>query len=368
MVPKLEAAKKNRNMSIELLRIILMLMIVTLHYMGQERILKSVPHSSANYFFVWTLEAFCDVGVNGFVIISGYYLAASTFKMRKLLILILQIMSTSVILYFVFAALGFAPISKRNIFGAFFPILTGKYWFATSYIGLYCLVPFLNMVVKNTTRQQMRVLVLLLAAMFCSWNAFLPFLTTMDTNGGYHVVWLVCLYFFAAYLRLHWDYHFNKYIYMAGFVLCVAFVSWKKCTGNSEFLSYVSVPITIASILLFLFFKELKIENHAVSKVVGFISPLTFGVYLISDNVWFRSVLYSKILPTAAPFYESLQLVWFIPASVIGIFVVCMMLEQVRKLIFAPVINSATFRNLCEKITNAKFLKGYASDIPDGNS
>ena len=368
MTGRLEATTKNRNMNIELLRIVLMLMIVTLHYRGQERILESVPHADANYFFVWTLEAFCDVGVNGFVLISGYYLAGSAFKIRKLFVLILQIMTTSVILYFLFTALGFAPITRHDIFGAFFPILTGKYWFVTSYVGLYCLVPFLNMVVKNTTKQQMRVLVLLLMGMFCSWNAFFPFLTSTDTNGGYHVTWLVCLYFFAAYLRFHWDYHFNKYLYLTGFLLCGVFVSWQKWTGNARFLSYISVPITIASILLFLFFKELNIQNHAVNKVIGFISPLTFGVYLISDNVWFRSVLYSKILPSAAPLFESPHLVWFIPVSVIAIFVACMLLEQIRKMIFAPVIKSEGFRKLCDGIANLKFLEGYAADTHDEHS
>lgn len=248
-------------MNIELLRIILMLMIVTLHYLGHEGILESALTGN-KLILVWTLETFCYVGVNGFVIISGYYLVSSTLKIKKLLALILQIASTAAIIYVTFVALGLAPISKQNVLGAIFPVLTGRYWFATSYIGLYCLVPFLNIIVKNTTKQQMQVLLFLLSALFCSWNAFFPILTTVTTQGGYSVVWLVCLYFFSAYLRLYWKYDINKYIYLLGFVLCCLFVAWKKCTGNALFLSYVSVPITIASLLLFLFFRDVKIKNH----------------------------------------------------------------------------------------------------------
>lgn len=366
MVQNAGNTRKNRNMNIELLRIILMLMIVTLHYLGHEGILESALTGN-KFILVWTLETFCYVGVNGFVIISGYYLVSSTLKIKKLLALILQIVSTAAIIYITFVALGLAPISKQNALGAIFPVLTGRYWFATSYIGLYCLVPFLNIIVKNTTKQQMQVLLFLLSALFCSWNAFFPILTTVTTQGGYSVVWLVCLYFFSAYLRLYWKYDINKYIYLLGFVLCCLFVAWKKCTGNALFLSYVSVPITIASLLLFLFFRDVKIKNHLLRNAIAYVSPLTFGVYLISDNVWMRSVLYSKILYTTGHSFGSSEIVWIIPASVIAIFVGSMLLEQVRRLIFAPLINSGTYQRLCDKISTSKFLEGYASVTKGGN-
>ena len=54
--------RKSRNMSIELLRIILMLMIVTLHYLGHGGMLESIPAGGKRYIFVWTLEAFPTLG------------------------------------------------------------------------------------------------------------------------------------------------------------------------------------------------------------------------------------------------------------------------------------------------------------------
>jgi hypothetical protein len=348
----LEDTRKVRNTNIELLRIILMVMIVTLHYLSHGGILDSTPAGSKNYIFVWALETLSYVGVDGFVIISGYYLVGSEFKMRKLLTLIVQIVSTSAIIYFIFAALGLAPFTRGDTFGALFPIITGKYWFATSYVGLYCLVPFLNAVVKAATKRQMQGLVLLLSLMFCSWRTFFSQLTTMNTDGGYNVVWLVCLYFFAAYLRLYWNYKLNKGIYLAGYLLCCAFVLWRKYIGNSAFLSYVSVPITIAAISLFLFFREIKIKNSLCNKIISFIAPLTFGVYLISENIWFRSVLYTRILRTNL-FLHSPTIVSIIPASIIAIFVGSMLIEQVRTMIFRPLIGSKGFKDVCDNISNS---------------
>lgn len=344
--------RKNRNMNVEFLRIILMIMIVTLHYLSHGGILDSTPVGSGRYLFVWALEAFSYVGVDGFVIISGYYLCGSEFKMRKLLTLIVQIVSTSVIIYFIFVALRLAPLTRGDTLCAFLPILTGKYWFATSYVGMYCLVPFLNMVVKTATKRQMQGLVLLLSAMFCSWNLFIPQLTTMNTDGGYNVVWLVCLYFFAAYLRLYWDYRINKSVYLAVYILCCVFVLWRKCAGYSAFLSYISVPITIAAISLFLFFREVEIKNSLSIKLIYFISPLTFGVYLISENIWFRSVLYTKMLNTNS-YLKSPAIVYIIPASIIAIFVGSMLMEQVRKMIFKPLVGGRAFQNVCDKISSS---------------
>jgi len=339
-------------MNIELLRIILMVMIVTLHYLSHGGILDSTPTGGKSYFFVWTLESLSYIGVNGFVIISGYYLAGSDFKLRKLIALIVQIVSTSAIIYFIFVALRLAPLTRGNAFGALFPIITGKYWFATSYIALYCLVPFMNIVIRNITKRQMQGLVVLLSAMFCSWRLFLPQLTMMNTDGGYNVVWLVCLYFFAAYLRLYWDYKVNKYIYLAIYFLCCGFALWKKYTGNSAFLSYISIPILVAAISLFLFFREVKISNSLCSKVIGFIAPLTFGVYLISENIWLRSVLYSRILHTNL-FVHTPAVVYMIPASILAIFVGSMLLEKVRALIFKPLIDSVKFKDVCDKISDS---------------
>jgi Uncharacterized protein conserved in bacteria len=343
--------RKGRDMNVELLRILLMLMIVTLHYLSQGGFLSAAPAGSRGAVSIWTLEIFSFVGVNGFVMISGYYLAQSEFKLRKLITLIVQIVFTSSVIYLIFAAFGLAPLTRHDVFGAFFPILTGKYWFVTSYVAMYCLVPFLNMVIKSASKRQMQGLIALLSLMFCTWRAFFPPLTMMNTDGGYNVVWLVCLYFFAAYLRLYWDYKINKYIYLAVYILCCAFVTWRKCMGDGNFLSYVSVPITAAAVALFLFFREVRIRNTVLKKVIGFFSPLTFGVYLISENIWFRKELYTSILHTKQ-FVNTPSMAYMIPVSILAVFLGCALLDYLRSLLFKPLLNSMQYKQFCEKLSN----------------
>lgn len=340
-------------MNIEIFRIILMLMILTLHYLGHGGILDSIPKTGGDkkYLFAWALETFSYIGVNGFVIISGFYLVNAKFKVHKLIALILQITLTSSAIYFLLVALGRLPLNYNNLMDAIFPVFTGSYWFATSYVELYCLFPFLNIIIKSIPKRQMQMLVFLISLIFCAWKSFFPKLAMVNTDGGYNVVWLICLYFFAAYLRLYWEFKINKWIYLAIYVLCCSFVLYNKCTGNRVFLSYVSVPITIATLALFLFFREVHIKNLLFGKIIGWISPLTFGVYLISDNIWVRYYLYTKILHSKAVAYSP-SMIYVIPISVVSIFAACMLIDKIRLLIFNYLTKNIKYQKLCSEITH----------------
>lgn len=54
-------AKNERNTNIELLRVISMIMIITLHYLNQGGILETLTFSDSNYAVVWLIESFCYV-------------------------------------------------------------------------------------------------------------------------------------------------------------------------------------------------------------------------------------------------------------------------------------------------------------------
>lgn len=347
--------RKNRDINIELFRIILMLMIVTLHYLGHGGILDSINISDGKkYYFVWFLEVFSYIGVDGFVIISGFYLVTSKFKISKLLTLFLQVTFISSAIYFTLVALDRIPLNYNNLIDALFPVFTGWYWFPTSYIALYCLFPFLNIIIHSISKREMQILVILTSLMFCAWNAFFPKLVLVNTDKGYNVVWFICLYLFAAYLRLYWDFKINKWLYLFVYILCCTFVFYKKCQGNDAFLSYISIPIVIAALSLFLFFKEVHIKYLLLCKIIAWISPLTFGVYLISDNRWVRQYLYTKILHTTS-FAHSSSLIYVTPLSVILIFIVCMLIDKVRLIIFNCFTKSREYEKICDKII--RFIK-----------
>ena len=74
---------KNRNVSLDILRILCMFLIVLGHAMIHGQVLDAVAANSPNYFLLHVLRAFLSVHVNCFVLISGYFLCTHEFRIRK---------------------------------------------------------------------------------------------------------------------------------------------------------------------------------------------------------------------------------------------------------------------------------------------
>ena len=77
---------KARQANIELLRIIAMLMVVTLHYLikGQATV-SLVSDTGILNLLLWFLKALCIVTINVYVLISGYFLLEARWKISRLL-------------------------------------------------------------------------------------------------------------------------------------------------------------------------------------------------------------------------------------------------------------------------------------------
>lgn len=84
----------NRNIGLDALRIISMMMVLALHYLGKGGLLERNTSEIYNVIYL-LLEALSIVAVNCFVLISGYFLCKSEFKLKK----IFEIMGKS---YFLF--------------------------------------------------------------------------------------------------------------------------------------------------------------------------------------------------------------------------------------------------------------------------
>ena len=95
---------------------------------------------------------------------------------------------------------------------------------------------------------------------------------------------------------------------------------------ETYFYNLKSLPILIMSILIFISFKNLKIKH---SKIINTISMATFGVYLIHDNGYIRTLIWKNILPSTS----MINSLWFIPYSIlaiISVYATCTIIELLR--------------------------------------
>ena len=76
---------KKRIVSIELLRMLAMMMVVMLHYLDKGNVLPALTDEMGlNGYVAWGLESLSIVAVNVYMLISGYFLVESGFKPGRL--------------------------------------------------------------------------------------------------------------------------------------------------------------------------------------------------------------------------------------------------------------------------------------------
>lgn len=338
-------ADLRRNASIELLRIISMVMIVMLHFLAHGQILKWSVFGSMEYRVYWIVEALLFVAVNCFVLISGYFLCLSNFKISRIIKIWMQVLFYSCLCTFVCIILGGVP-SLKNLLKMVLPLSGNQYWFATTYVLMLCLSPLLNIAILGMNKKQHQIAVCVIALLFCLMPTFLVWERDLITNGMDYT-WFAALYIIAAYFR---KYSIPNWLTtkrcIGAYIICSLITGGVRIplgilssylgfgyTLSGLFFRYNSILVMLASVMLFCFFLKLEIKNVKFKKIILQISPLTFAVYLIHDHPMVRNLLWHS-LPmeqwyTSGIFVTLIMMIM----TTLGIFIFSCFVEKARMLL-----------------------------------
>lgn len=291
---------KQRQANYELLRILAMMMVVSLHFLGKGGLLPDMAQEyGVQGYAAWFIEALCVAAVDIYVLISGYFLVEAEFRPRKLASLWLQILFYSLGVPLVCVAAGILPaaqLSLDRLFTWVFPILREHYWFATSYVLLYLFSPFLGRAARQLERKQFRTVLACLLGVYCISSSILPFDIALD-RGGYDVTWFVCLYLTAAYLRLYGIPEglrgrrgFGIYLGSSAGILVLSQFYRKIYLWTGKLEGFVGSPYRYNHVLcllsaaaLFGAFSGIKVTGKTAKWICAAASG-TFGVYLLHEN------------------------------------------------------------------------------------
>ncbi|MGE5401320.1 MAG: acyltransferase [Bacteroidota bacterium] len=360
-----QVKNKTRDANIELLRIIAMLMIVALHYLAHGEGLVGNQPFSFNWTFAWALEAVCIVAVNCYVLISGYFLVTSQFKIKKLIRLWIQVLFYSITIYLVLIALGLEPFTIKHLAMACVPVLTNQYWFVTVYLALYIVSPFLNILIHALSRKQFQNLLIILFTVLSLWPTVLPFGFSLDKTNGLSIIQFIFLYFIASYIRLYWNHNIRSGYYLGTYILLTVIIAASKFiltllgfrALSGMFFEFNSVTVILSSVMLFMYFRNVSIKSTVMKKIFCSVSALTFGVYLIHEDIFLRGILYKNVLHTDLYINTSN----FIPVSIItitGIFTLCICIDYTRRQLFTAFEHSM----LSDKVI--KYFSALSSKLP----
>ena len=335
---------KDRNYGIDLLRIVTMFMIVNLHVFWYGGILRSenLYFLSAKYNIVWILEIICYVAVNCYALISGFVGIESRYKYSNIVLLWLRVVFYSISLYLIGCIFGIVDFNFKTLVTFCFPVVNSKYWYFTAYFCLFFFMPILNSALENMEYKLLRNSIIMIIIII----SVLPFIYAGDiflTRNGSSFVWLMVLYLIGGFIKkynLHNKFSNNSMIILFAFCIILELgsaylTSYLDLKGVTDFkftlISYTSSTMLLSGISLLIIFSKLKVKSWR--KIISFLSPLCFSVYLIHEHEVFSKRF---IVGRSATFlnYSTLKMLLYILITDIVIFVVCIFVDYFRELMF----------------------------------
>ena len=311
--------KTQRNSNIELLRIIAMLMIVAHHY-----VTDSLPSyyllDGPNKWLSELLYSYGKTGVNIFVLITGYYMVNMSFSIKRPLKIIGQVWFYSAMTLLVCLMIPSVSeqIDSYQIFKSLFPVGLNQYWFATQYILLLAVAPFLNYFAHSAGKDKLTVCVIVLVM----FNSVVPcvhaalngtlYFAFFSTSG-----WFAMLYLMAARIRLYSpdceDRRELRRHALCAIAWGISIPAWAwvrqilfTITGNEQFhafLTWTQVDCSFFGLMfaleLFQFFRLMKPVYRGW---INLLASFSFGVYLFHAHPFYPAIR-NAIFSWAEPAY-----------------------------------------------------------------
>lgn len=332
--------QKQRNSNLELLRIISMVLIVMHHYAVHGGFQLLEKNLSLNKIIIQILSGGGQLGVNLFILISGYFLIDSKFKINKFLKLVFETFFYSFVIMVVFTvSKSNLNIGIKDIIISFLPITYSSYWFVTCYIVLYLFIDNINPTIKALDKKKYFQLILLLLLLLCIIPSF-----TLGKPGYSQFVWFIFVYLVAGYIKLYpCKFMFNfKINFILGIlfylIVLFSFIIFDYLgipdtffgKGVTHFAQTNSIFIFLSSVFTFLAFKNIKMKNY---KLLNVISSTTFGIYLIHDNFLMRKFIWGEYFKVYEHFKDT-NLLFYSLKIIILVFIICSLLDFIRQKLF----------------------------------
>lgn len=296
---------KKRQVNIEALRIIAMLLVLVGHYnrpingdvtyeLVHTDILKAVG--------IAELKSWTFVCVPCFVIISGYF--GIHWKWKGIFNFLFQIAFWGGFIYMLTNLLGFHPFELKLFIKSMTCFLYGVNWFITAYFGLYLFAPIINSFIDNSSERQLKWVVL---AFFAYQTIFGWIFKIPEFTMGMTMTSLIGYYLLGGFLRkttmriFQFQATVNLLIFLGVGLFCVFLNCTTKYYGiEKDVYSYISPLQVCQTIYLFLFCKNINIRYG--EKIILFFSSSAFAGLLMHS--WEGGAMYMAGLKWCSEEFE----------------------------------------------------------------
>jgi len=146
---------KQRNVGVDILRIVSMFFIIVGHILMQGGVLSAFYNEGlqCEYYFLNTAYVIAYCGVNCFALVSGYVGWQNTFKLEKIIKLWANVVFWSVGVSLILFIYNKDFFSVKEAISMFLPLIRGRYWFFNAYFVVFMFSPLLNHLIRTLRKK-----------------------------------------------------------------------------------------------------------------------------------------------------------------------------------------------------------------------
>ena len=293
---------KKRESNFELLRILACVMVVSHHFVVKGN--GIVPESSFAFsqILYMILLPWGKIGVNCFILLSGYFLSKKPAGTSRVLRLVWTVTIYSIIsqLLLMFGPLDAEPLDWK---AALLPIAYNTVgWFVGPFLAMTILSGAINKMLEHLEHADWVRLMFSFAGVSLLCTNVLPHSTFVVDQ----FVWFVFLYIIGAYLRQYparWMQNRRLLLLLNEAAAALLFLAQAmirvlvKGNPSKLYLSNYyaengnSVFCLVCAVLLFLLCRSIRLQNSVVNWVAG----SCFGIYLLTDCTALGTLFWSHV-------------------------------------------------------------------------
>ncbi len=283
-----------RNSSLEMLRIIVALGVIVLHYNSYAK--QFIVEGSWTEYYLWLTDCLFACSVDVFVLISAFFLS-STYKRnsKKIIELVAQFVLFRIGYYLALTITGDFVFDLDTFINLLLPVN----YFIVLYSVLYVISPYINIIIFELSDKEFRRLLVLLVCLFSieTWIVDVLYrisdktydgLSTVGLLGsqnGFTIVNFVLLYFIGAYIQRNYEKicEIKTVRVLSALILIwsIMFLSIfaQKNGMDLAVQNYNSPFVIVFAAVVMIFFLRLKID----SKIINELSKATFTCYIVQS-------------------------------------------------------------------------------------
>ncbi len=313
MIEKGNSVTNKRNLNLDLIRCVAVILVISVHFLHNNEFYENILVGK-KMFLMTMIRTYSMICVPLFLILTGYLMNRKKLEKRYykgiIKTLLIYIIASIFCILFKKYYLNSNVTIKTAILGIFSFKNANYSWYIEMYIGLFILIPFLNMIYNNLKdRKDKRKLIatfMILTTLPSVLNIFkISGQNAYDklTIDWWKNLYPITYYFMGAYLceyknQMNLKKSTNLILIIFIIILSTIFNysrSYGKLFEKGAYVQFESLENVLLAVMVFLFFNNLKLDRvpQIISRLIIRVSKLSLGTYLISSI--FDTIFYKKL-------------------------------------------------------------------------